>query len=75
MNGAPSVQMQEIPPDLMGFLAGEERTREEKEEEGRNADAGERRDAGSGKMGEFMDREVGGIGDGPGGQGKRKRMF
>jgi histone deacetylase HOS2 len=39
LNGAPSVQMQEIPPDLMGFLADEERNKEEREEEEGNADA------------------------------------
>ncbi|KAK4683538.1 hypothetical protein P7C73_g6709, partial [Tremellales sp. Uapishka_1] len=57
MNGAPSVQMQEIPPDLMGFLASEERNNEEKEEEGGNALAGERRNDGRGKKNEYFDRE------------------
>ncbi|CDZ97332.1 histone deacetylase 3 [Phaffia rhodozyma] len=33
LNGAPSVQMQEIPPDLVGWLESEERNAEEKEEE------------------------------------------
>lgn len=74
MNGAPSVQMQEIPPDLMGFLASEERTREEKEEDNGNADAGETRDDGPGKVGEYMDKEAGNA-DGSGNGRKRTRMF
>jgi histone deacetylase HOS2 len=32
INGAPSVQMQEIPPDFMGFTADEERNQEERDE-------------------------------------------
>lgn len=44
LNGAPSVQMQEIPPDLMGFLEDEKRGREEREEESMgNGKAGEER--------------------------------
>lgn len=44
MNGAPSVQMQEIPPDLMGWLEEEERNAEEKEEEAKgSAKAGDTR--------------------------------
>ncbi|KAF8835785.1 hypothetical protein BDN67DRAFT_1072265 [Paxillus ammoniavirescens] len=43
LQGAPSVAMQEIPPDLEGFLADEERTQEEKDEENGTAMAGERR--------------------------------
>ncbi len=74
MKGAPSVQMQEIPPDLMGFLASEERSREEKEEENGNADAGERRDDGPVKSGEFVDPELGGSGDGTGAKGRRTRI-
>ncbi|ORX36428.1 putative histone deacetylase 3 [Kockovaella imperatae] len=33
LNGAPSVQMQEIPPDLYGFLQSEDRSTEETKEE------------------------------------------
>lgn len=44
LNGAPSVQMQEIPPDLVGWLESEERNAEEKEEEGvGNGKAGDER--------------------------------
>lgn len=44
LNGAPSVQMQEVPPDLMGFLESEKRNREEREEEVEgNGKAGEGR--------------------------------
>lgn len=50
MNGAPSVQMQEIPPDLMGFLADEELGKDERE------DAESRHD-GKGHRNEFFDPE------------------
>jgi histone deacetylase 3 len=43
LQGAPSVAMQEIPPDLEGLLADEERTPEEKDEEKSNGLAGEQR--------------------------------
>ncbi|KAJ7932677.1 hypothetical protein B0H13DRAFT_2227482 [Mycena leptocephala] len=43
LQGAPSVAMQEIPPDIQGFLQDEERTFEEREEEMGTAFAGERR--------------------------------
>ncbi|KAJ6497087.1 hypothetical protein C8R47DRAFT_331815 [Mycena vitilis] len=43
LQGAPSVQMQEIPPDIQGFLQDEERTFEEREEEISTAFAGEQR--------------------------------
>ncbi|KAJ6630254.1 hypothetical protein B0H10DRAFT_2160269 [Mycena sp. CBHHK59/15] len=43
LQGAPSVAMQEIPPDIQGFLADEERTVEEREEEISTGAAGERR--------------------------------
>lgn len=56
-------------------LIGEERSREEKDEEGGNANAGERRDDGPGRPGEFVDREVGGTGDGSGGGKRRMRML
>ena len=73
LNGAPSVQMQEIPPNLMGFLASEERNKEERDEENGTAEAGERRDDGKLKEGEWVDREVGGSGDGTGNSGAKKR--
>jgi histone deacetylase HOS2 len=44
LNGAPSVQMHEVPPDLMGFLENEERTREERDEQEGAAGAEKRRD-------------------------------
>jgi histone deacetylase HOS2 len=73
LNGAPSVQMQEIPPDLQGFMADEERTREEKDEE-MGSRGGEMRDDGKPVEGEFMDREVGGLGNGSGVR-KKSRML
>ena len=80
LNGAPSVQMQEIPPDLQGFADGEEDKNEEEkeEEEEANGKAGERRSDGRQKTGEWVDREVGGTGEGgasgPAGR-KRTRML
>jgi Histone deacetylase domain len=55
LQGAPSVAMQEIPPDLEGLLASEERTMEERDEEGGNADAGERREDSSIARNEYFD--------------------
>jgi len=43
LQGAPSVAMQEIPPDLEGLLACEERSADEQDEENGTAGAGERR--------------------------------
>ncbi|KAF7322165.1 Hist-deacetyl domain-containing protein [Mycena kentingensis (nom. inval.)] len=43
LQGAPSVQMQDIPPDIQGFLKEEERTEEERMEEMGTSFAGERR--------------------------------
>jgi histone deacetylase HOS2 len=56
MNGAPSVQMQEIPPDLMGFLDSEERNGEELDEED-GAEGAERRSDGRQRTDEFMAEE------------------
>lgn len=56
MEGAPSVQMQEIPPDLMGFMGNEERTREERLEED-GADGLEDRDDGRQHPHEFVEDE------------------
>ncbi|KAH7911917.1 hypothetical protein BJ138DRAFT_1149575 [Hygrophoropsis aurantiaca] len=55
LQGAPSVSMQEIPPDLEGFLADEERTVEERDEERGSAFAGERRSDRSMARNEFFD--------------------
>ncbi|OBZ75060.1 Histone deacetylase phd1 [Grifola frondosa] len=55
LQGAPSVALQEIPPDLAGWLADEERTREEKEEEKSTATAGESREDRSIARNEFFD--------------------
>jgi hypothetical protein len=43
LQGAPSVAMQEIPPDIQGLLADEDRTPDEKDEERGTARAGQRR--------------------------------
>ena len=43
LQGAPSVAMQEIPPDLQGLLEDENRSAEEKDEERGTGQAGERR--------------------------------
>ncbi len=55
LQGAPSVAMQEIPPDLAGWLEAEERTREEKDEERSTANAGERREDRSIARNEYFD--------------------
>ncbi|KAI0927875.1 transcriptional activator that enhances pseudohyphal growth [Taiwanofungus camphoratus] len=55
LQGAPSVALQEIPPDLAGWLEDEARTREEKEDEKGTADAGEKREDRSIKRNEFFD--------------------
>lgn len=57
LQGAPSVAMQEIPPDLQGLLGDEERTIEELDEEYGNARAGERRDDRTLARNEFFDGE------------------
>ncbi|KAJ8699243.1 histone deacetylase [Pleurotus ostreatus] len=43
LQGAPSVAMQEIPPNIQGLLADEDRTGEEKDEDRGTGQAGERR--------------------------------
>jgi histone deacetylase HOS2 len=82
INGAPSVQMQEIPPDLQGLLESEERKKEERDEEANNGLAGEDRSDGVQKRNEFYDNEIGGDGSGAGGisaglgpRGKRTIRF
>ena len=57
LQGAPSVAMQEIPPDLQGFLGDEERNAEEKEEERGNGRAGERRSDSRNARNDFYDGE------------------
>lgn len=57
LNGAPSVQMQEIPPDLVGWLESEERSAEELDEE-EGAKGKEKRDDGQQKREEFVEEEV-----------------
>ncbi|KAF7975024.1 hypothetical protein HWV62_10653 [Athelia sp. TMB] len=57
LQGAPSVAMQEIPPDLEGLLADESRTPEERDEERGNAMAGERRNDRTMARNEFYDGE------------------
>ncbi|KAF9262899.1 hypothetical protein L218DRAFT_928502 [Marasmius fiardii PR-910] len=57
LQGAPSVALQEIPPDIQGFLHDEERTEEERAEEVLGiAEAGEQKnDSGSVARNEFYD--------------------
>jgi hypothetical protein len=55
LQGAPSVAMQEIPPDLEGWLADEERKPDEIDEERGTAFAGERRSDRSMARNEFFD--------------------
>ncbi|KAG1768988.1 hypothetical protein EDD22DRAFT_771656 [Suillus occidentalis] len=55
LQGAPSVAMQEIPPDLEGWLADEERKQEEIDEERGTAFAGERRSDRSMARNEFFE--------------------
>jgi len=57
LQGAPSVAMQEIPPDLEGWLADEERKQEEIDEERGTALAGERRSDRSMARNEFFEGE------------------
>lgn len=57
LQGAPSVAMQEIPPDLQGLLGDEDRTAEEKDEELGTGLAGERRSDRSNARNEFFDGE------------------
>lgn len=57
LQGAPSVALQEIPPDIQGLLADEERTAEEKDEERSTALAGEQRSDRSINRNDFYDGE------------------
>jgi histone deacetylase 3 len=57
LQGAPSVAMQEIPPDLQGFLEEEERNAEEKDEEGGTGRAGEHRSNSRIARNDFFDGE------------------
>lgn len=57
LQGAPSVALQEIPPDIQGFLADESRTTEEKDEDISTALAGERRSDVTTARNEFFDGE------------------
>lgn len=57
LQGAPSVQMQEIPPDLQGLLGSENRTAEEKDEERGTGQAGETRNPRTIARNEFYDGE------------------
>ncbi|EGN96361.1 hypothetical protein SERLA73DRAFT_170752 [Serpula lacrymans var. lacrymans S7.3] len=57
LQGAPSVAMQEIPPDLEGLLADEDRTLDERDEEQGTALAGEGRNDRSIARNEFYDGE------------------
>ncbi|TYJ53533.1 hypothetical protein B9479_005802 [Cryptococcus floricola] len=61
LGGAPSVQMQEIPPDLQGLLADAEKNGGERMDE-----RAEERREGKGKETDWLAREVGGSGDGTG---------
>ncbi|KAF8510330.1 hypothetical protein JB92DRAFT_3119114 [Gautieria morchelliformis] len=57
LQGAPSVQMQEIPPDLAGWLEEEDRTAEERDEEKGTRNAGETRSDRHRAPNEFFDGE------------------
>ncbi|KAF9464546.1 hypothetical protein BDZ94DRAFT_1190820 [Collybia nuda] len=57
LQGAPSVAMQEIPPDLQGLIGDEDRTAEEKDEERSTGQAGERRSDRTNAKNEFYDGE------------------
>lgn len=57
LQGAPSVAMQEIPPDLQGLLPDGNRTAEEKDEERGTGQAGERRLDRSTARNEFYDSD------------------
>lgn len=73
LNGAPSVQMQEIPPDLVGWLESEERSEKEKVEE---ADEVDKREDPHRPRNEYFDFEGAGTGSGStpgGGRGRRGR--
>lgn len=58
LNGAPSVQMQDIPPDLGGWLESEARSREERDGEERGAEGAEKRDEGEAGVKEGRTRVV-----------------
>jgi histone deacetylase HOS2 len=57
LQGAPSVQMQEIPPDLAGWLEEEDKTAEERDEEKGTRNAGETRSDRHLAPNEFFDGE------------------
>ncbi|KAI0345000.1 hypothetical protein BDW22DRAFT_1353821 [Trametopsis cervina] len=57
LQGAPSVALQDIPPNLAGWLDDEDRSREEKVEERSTALAGEQREDRSTARNEFFDGE------------------
>ncbi|KAF8638887.1 hypothetical protein AX17_001940 [Amanita inopinata Kibby_2008] len=57
LQGAPSVALQEIPPDLQGLLAEEERSMEEKDEGLGTAQAGEQRNDKANSRNEYYDGE------------------
>ncbi|KIP07486.1 hypothetical protein PHLGIDRAFT_29985 [Phlebiopsis gigantea 11061_1 CR5-6] len=57
LQGAPSVALQDIPPDLAGWLEDEDRTREEKVEECSTALAGEQRGDRHAARNEFFNGE------------------
>lgn len=58
MDAAPSVQMQEIPPDLMGFMADEELDRGEKKEKDEGAAGSEDREDSKLTDGDLMEEEA-----------------
>ncbi|WWC59959.1 uncharacterized protein I303_102522 [Kwoniella dejecticola CBS 10117] len=76
LGGAPSVQMQEIPNDLMGFLNVEEVNKDERAENGEEQD---KRQEGKLRDADLLERERNGLGGGdsggiPLGQSRRKTM-
>ncbi|WVQ83555.1 hypothetical protein IAT38_005696 [Cryptococcus sp. DSM 104549] len=61
LGGAPSVQMQEIPPDLQGLVADDVKDKGERMDE-----RPEERREGKSREGDWLEREIGGSGDGAG---------
>ncbi|KAL7419769.1 histone deacetylase [Cryptotrichosporon argae] len=70
LNGAPSVQMQEVPPDLPGFLEDERREKDDEEDgDERRAGDGAERDAVGRKRNEYFDNDEAQV------RGKRSMRF
>ena len=73
LQGAPSVAMQEIPPDLQGLLEDENRTAEEKDEEKGTGQAGERRSGRTITRNDYYDGDNDVDQDSPSGRGRPRK--